>query len=329
MIVGPLKNNAQLSVIILSFICVALWLNNSFFSTGINIYSNRPEHIAYYFLFQHSPTFWFNQLIKLLVILGGAILLNMLVISQEITSKTNYLPAFFYILFAFCSEADSTINPILLANLFIIPALYFLMESYREDQALSAFFKAGLLMGITAFFYVYYVFLYPLAFIALFVLRAFNWREWTILLLGLLTPVYIYCSLNYLGTNDFLQTFQLIQKVLGDLQKPLISEYHIAFLFIIALLLLFALFQNIAKGFGNKIKTQKTKAILIWMLVFSFLLCFYKPTDYFVLLPCMIPLSILIGDYLAEIKQLKVSNTLLTICLGAFVLVYFHNIGIL
>src|ERR1700752_3383112 len=101
MIVGPLKNNGQLSVIILSVICVALWLNTSIFSSGLSIYSNSPEHIAYHFLFNHFPSFWFNQIMKLLVILGGAILLNLLVISQEITQKNNYLPAFFYILFAF------------------------------------------------------------------------------------------------------------------------------------------------------------------------------------------------------------------------------------
>src|SRR5690349_12627071 len=118
MIVGPLKNNAQLSVIILSIICVALWINTSIFSSNINVYSNTPEHIAYHFLFNHFPSFWFNQIIKLFVIIGGAILLNMLVISQEITSKTNYLPAFFYILFAFSTNSSPAIEPVLLANLF-------------------------------------------------------------------------------------------------------------------------------------------------------------------------------------------------------------------
>lgn len=328
MIVGPLKNNAQLSVIILSVICLALWLNSSVFSSGMTVDNQYPEHIGYHLLFQYFPSFWFNQIIRLLVIIGGAILLNILVISQEITSKTNYLPSFFYILFAFCSDADSSTNPILIANLFIIPALFFLMESYREEQALSAFFKSGLLMGLAAFFYVYYVLLYPLAFIALIILRPFHWREWLILLLGLFTPFYLFVNINYLGPGDFLTTFQLIQSVLSDLENPLISEYHIAFLLVIALLFLFSLFQNLSKGFGNKVKTQKTKFILLWMFLVSFLLCFYKPNDHFFLIPCMIPLSVLIGDYLAEIKQLKVSNTLLTLCLGAFVLVYFHSIGI-
>lgn len=329
MIVGPLKNNAQLSVIILSVIGVALWLNTSIFSPGVSIYKDSPEHVAYHFLFDHFPSFWFNQIIKLLVIIGGAILLNLLVISQEITSKNNYLPAFFYILFAFSTSANPSIEPILIANLFVIPAFYFLMESYREEQALTAFFKAGFFMGLSVFFYVNYLFLFPLAFIALFILRAFHWREWTILFIGLFVPTYIYCSLNYLGSNNFLQTFELIREVLTDLKRPLISEYHVAFLLVIVLLFVFALFQNITKGFGNKVKTQKTKLILLWMLLICVFLCFFKQNDNFILMPCMIPLSILIGDYLAEIRQLKVSNTLLTICLGAFVLVYFHAIGIL
>lgn len=329
MIVGPLKNNAQLSVIILSVICVALWLNTSIFSSGVDIYSNSPEHIAYNFLFQHFPSFWFNQLIKLLVIISGAILLNILVISQEIASKNNYLPAFFYILFAFSANSNPSIEPILFANLLIIPAFYFLMESYREEQALSAFFKAGFFMGLSAFFYVYYLFLFPLAFISLFILRAFHWREWIILFIGLFVPTYLYCGLNYLGTNDFLKTFEFIRTVLSDLKTPLISEYHIAFLLVVILLFVFALFQNVVKGFGNKVKTKKTKLILLWMSAFCISLCFYSQNNNFILMPCMIPLSILIGDYLAEIRQLKVSNTLLTLCLGAFVLVYFHGIGIL
>lgn len=329
MIVGPLKNNAQLSVIILSVICVTLWFNSSIFSTAVGIYHDSPEHIGYHFLFHNFPSFWLNQIIKLIVIVVGAILLNILVISQEITTKNNYIPAFFYILFSFSTSSSPFIEPILLANLFIIPSFYFLMESYREEQALSSFFNAGFFMGLSAFFYVNYLLWFPLAFIALFILRAFNLREWIVLFLGLLVPAYLYVGLNYLGTNNFLNTFSLITEVLTDLKKPLISEYHVAFLLVILFLFVFALFQNVTKGFGNKVKTQKTKLILLWMLAISVLMCFYEQNDRFILMPCMIPMSILIGDYLAEVKQLKVSNTLLTLCMGAFVLVYFHAIGIL
>ncbi len=329
MIVGPLKNNLQLSIIILSTLCLTLWINTLVFVSGTSIEDSTPEHILYNFLFNRNLSFVFKQIIMLFVVIIGGVLLNMFAIRQEIVSKTNHLPSLFYILFSFASNTNHSFDPILIANIFVMPALFFLMESYREEQALSDFFKAGFFMGLASFFYVHYIFLFPLSFIALIILRAFNWREWISLLLGLLTPYYIYVALNYITVNDFTQSFSLISTVLSDFQKPLVSEYDMAFLIMIALLFVFALFQSLTKGFGVKVKTKKTKFILLWMMALCLLMVFFKHKSDWLLMPCIIPLSVIIGDYLAELRQLKIANTLLTLCLGAFVLVYFHAIGIL
>jgi hypothetical protein len=48
-----------------------------------------------------------------------------------------------------------------------------------------------------------------------------------------------------------------------------------------------------------------------------------------ILLPCIIPLSIIIGDYISEIKQLKIANTLLVLFLGSFTIIYLHALGIM
>lgn len=329
MIVGPLKNNLQLSIIILSTLCLTLWINTLVFVSGSSIAENAPEHILYNFLFTQHLSFVFKQIIMLLVVVVGGVLLNFFAIRQEIISKANFLPCFFYILFSFSSNTGQSFDPILIANLFVIPALYFLMESYREEQALSDFFKAGFFMGLASFFYVHYLFLFPLSFIALIILRAFNWREWVILLMGLLAPYYIYIGLNYITTNDYTQAFLLISGALSNFQKPIVSEYDMAFLIMIVLLFLFAFFQGLTKGFGIKVKTKKTKFILIWMMAICILMVFFKHKSDWLLMPCIIPLSIIIGDYLAELRQLKIANTLLTLCLGAFVIIYFHSLGIL
>lgn len=329
MIVGPLKNNLQLSIIILSALCLTLWINTLVFVSGSSVTENTPEHILYNYLFNQNMSYVSKQVILLFSVIIGGILLNMFAIKQEIISKTNYLPSLFYILFSFSSNTSQSFDPILIANLFVIPALFFLMESYREEQALSDFFKAGFFMGLASFFYVHYLFLFPLSFIALIILRAFNWREWLILLLGLLASGYIYICLNYISSNDFTQSFGIISTVLTNFQKPLVSEYHLAFLIMIVLLFCFAFFQSLTKGFGVKVKTKKTKFILLWMMALCLLMAFFKHKSDWLLMPCIIPLSIIIGDYLAELRQLKIANTLLTLCLGAFVLVYFHAIGIL
>jgi hypothetical protein len=329
MIVGPLKNNIQASIIILLLISIGLWAGTFAFININTSIINHKEHILYSYFFENSHSLILNQIITLVTIMIGAFFINFLAIEQEITLKTNYLPALFYILFAFSGNTKSAIEPILTANLFILPSLYFLINSYRKDHALADFFKAGLFMGLASFFCIHYIVVFPLSFIALIILRPFNWREWSILLLGLITPLYIYVTLCYLIANDTFAVFAMMKESISTMQKPIISEYYIGFIFIIVLTFMFALFMNMSRGFGNKVKTKKTKYILIWMLLFCLLMVFFEQVSDMFLLPCIIPLSIIIGDYLSEIKQLKIANTLLILFIGGFSIIYLHALGII
>ncbi len=329
MIVGPLKSNIQLSIIMLLLLCIGSW---GFTFSFINISAeqiNYKEHILYSFFFGLGLSFYVNQIITLLVILLGAFFVNFLVVEQEITSKTNYLPAFFYMLFAFSATTRSIVEPILVANLFILPALYFLINSYRRDYALMEVFKSGIFMGLASFFCIHYIVVFPLMFIALIILRPFNWREWIIMLIGLITPLYVYVSICYLTTNNAFEVFGMIREATSSLQKVIISEYYLAFILMAILTFVFALLNYFAKGFGGKVKTQKTKYVLLWMLLLSLLMVFFEQVSDMLLLPCIIPLSIFIGDYLAEIKQLKIANTLLGLFIGGFSIIYLHALGVI
>lgn len=329
MIVGPLKNNVQLSVIILLIMCLGLWINSFLFATHSIPDINHQEDILYHLFFDGIFSKIAKQILTLLAILSGAFLVNFITISQEITAKTNFLPSFVYILFAFTFSNHNTIEPVLIANLFALPSIYFLIKSYREEQALSEFYKTGILMGLASFFYIHYIYLFPICFVALVILRAFNWREWCVLLMGLLTPLYIYLCLSYLSNNPVADELLLMKLSLTVVKTPIVSEYYLVFLIILVILFVFALFNYLSKGFGSKIKTQKTKYILLWMCLFCFLMVFFEHPSDDLLLPCIIPLSIIIGDYLAEIKQLKIANTLLVLLMGGFAIVYLHVLGII
>ncbi len=329
MIVGPLKSNIQASVIMLVFLSILAWASTFAFINLDSSLINYKEHILYYYFFGGELSFTLNQIITLIIILIGAFFVNFLCIEQEITSKTNYLPAFFYILLAFSSATKNSIEPILLANLFLLPSLYFLINSYRQDYALAEFFKAGLFMGLASFFCIHYIIVFPLSFISLIILRAFNWREWIVLLLGLITPLYIYLSICYLTSEDYFAVFGMIKEATSSIQKPIVSEYYFGFIFIIILSFGFALIRYLSNGFGNKVKTKKTKYVLLWMLLFCLIIMLFEQVSDMILLPCIIPLSIFIGDYLAEIKQLKIANTLLIIIIGTFTIIYLHALGII
>jgi len=329
MIVGPLKSNIQVSVILLVFLSIVAWSCSYAFVNIDDSTVNYREHIFYYYMFGKGLSFTLTQIITLVVVILGAFFVNFLCIEQEITSKTNYLPAFFYILFSFSATNKNIVEPILLANLFVLPALYFLINSYRQDYALTEFFKAGICMGLASFFCIHYIVVFPLSFIALIILRPFNWREWSILLIGLLTPLYIYLSICYLTVEDYFAVFGMMKEATSSIQKPIVSEYYFGFIFISILSFVFALVRYLSKGFGGKVKTQKTKYILLWMLLFCLIMVAFEQVSDMILLPCIIPLSIFIGDYLSEIKQLKIANTLLLIFLGSFLVIYLHALAVI
>ena len=263
------------------------------------------------------------------MILLGSLFVNFLVIEQEITSKTNYLPSFFYILFSFSASSKSVVEPILVANLFILPALYFLINSYRKDYVLSEIFKSGIFIGLASFFCIHYIVVFPLVFFALIILRPFNWREWIIMFVGLVTPLYLYVSVCYLSTTDAFAVFGMMREAISTIQKPIISEYYIAFILMTVLAIIFSLFHYLSKGFGGKVKTQKTKYVLLWMLVLCLLMVFFEQVSDMILLSCIIPLSIFIGDYLSEIKQLKIANTLLVFFVASFSIIFLHALGVI
>ena len=329
MIVAPLKSNVQLSIILLLLLCIGAWgCSFAFVNTEISSI-NYKEHILYNLLFSDTLSFGLNKIIGLFIILLGAFFVNFLAIEQEITSKTNYLPAFFYLVFAFSASTKNVVEPVLLANLFILPSLYFLINSYRQDYALAEFFKAGIFMGIASFFCIHYIVVFPVSLFALVILRPFNWREWSVLLIGLLTPLYIYVSICYLATNDAFAVFGMMKEATSTMQKPILSEYYIGFVFITILIFIFSLTHYVGKGFGGKVKTQKTKYILLWLLVFCSLMVFFEQKSDMVLLPCIVPLSIIIGDYISEIKQLKIANTLIVLFIASFIVIYLHALGVI
>ena len=329
MIVAPLKSSLQVSIIIILLLSIGLWCSTFLFVNTNPFIINYKEHIlySYFFLNGFSPNV--NQLINLGVILLGAFLVNFLAIEQEITAKTNYLPAFFYVLFAFSASTSAIVEPLLTANLFILPALFYLINSYKKSEALTEFFKAGLFMGLASFFCIHFIVVFPLSLIALFILRPFNWREWSILLFGLCAPLYIFMCISYITTNEAFTVFNMMQEATSSLQMPIISEYYVCFIGVIILGFFLALLKYIGKGFGGKVKTQKTKYILLWMFLLCLLMVFFEQMSDMILLPCIIPLCIILSDYIFDIKQLKIANTLLLLFLGSFSIIYLHALGLI
>lgn len=328
MVIGVLKRGltTALPVLILFFIVVFL---TSVFSAN-NLKSNSYENVVY-FLMKNSITSTFSiTLINLFILASGALLISFYSIRQEIVEKANYIPPFLYVFFGSITMSNSLLHPSLVANVFILISLIYVTETYREENVLSQIFGGALFTSLATFFYINYAFFIFFYFIALIILRAFNWREWLVAVLGLAAPVFIYTCIGYLINLPFTNFFVYFLNLFTNFQRPVISEYFYPLFFYLIILLLLVAGKHFTKGLGGKIKTQKKMGLMYWLLLLSLINFFSKNNNsYFPLVASIIPISVLLSDYFYNIKQLKISNTLLFLLLASGALVFLTKLDLI
>ena len=329
MIVGLLKNRTQVSIFSLLIIGISLFAYNLAISASFIELNNVQDNLLYNLIFSN---FYISSisytLLNFVLILVGALIINLVSINSEIVSKENLLPALFYFIFAFSSITSNQLQPILISNLFLLLSLHYLFNSYRVENALFELFNVGFLISLASCFYTYYVLIVALGIIGLFILKPLNWRELLCFILGVALPLYLFMSFAYLNGSDFQKPFSLFSNALKHINTPIFSEYYLILTCSLIFLILLSIGFYFKNGFGSRVKIKKAKFILIWLGVLCLIISFIDTSSAMILLPCAIPFSIIIGDYIGEIKQLKVANTLLSVVLIGFAIICMHNLGV-
>lgn len=328
MIVGTLKKGLKgalpiLIIFFIGFFTIAL------FSSKTSL-SDNYINIFYNYLIKNCNQVVIINAINFFVLCIGAILISVFTIRQEVVDKSNYIPAFLYLFFGGIILDNQLIHPSFIANIFILSALIYITETYREEYAVPMLFNSAFFTSLAMFFYMNYAFFVFLFFICLVVLRPFNWREWVVGMLGLIAPIFIYACISYLTNNNYNDFFTNLRNLFYYFQKPLISEYFYPLLFLLLILVFLTIGKHLTKGLGSKIKTQKNLGIIYWFLLLSLVNFFSRNNNYyFPLIASVIPISILLSDYFYNIKQLKVANTLFFLLLAASSFLFLMKLSVI
>src|SRR5690606_35852570 len=84
-----------------------------------------------------------------------------------------------------------------------------------------------------------------------------------------------------------------------SLKVPSFSEYFVPLSITLFILIVVSILYNLINGFGNTVKKQKAKSILLWVLFFSSFGFFSGGANSSgILLTYAFPLSFFIGDFL-------------------------------
>ncbi|MBX3164292.1 MAG: hypothetical protein KF900_07400 [Bacteroidetes bacterium] len=259
----------------------------------------------------------------------GTVWIALITQNQEVVDKQNYFPVFLYLLFGVACVSPMHVTSQIFTNVFVLYSVYKLLDTYREDQALKDVFEAAFWLSVSAFVTISSVIYVPLFFIILLILRAFHWREWAVAVIGFLLPVFIYECVAYLTNFNRWYIFDAVELYFQSLRLPSFSEYYLPLSLTLFVMLLISIFYNLANGFGNTVKKQRAKTILLWFLFFSTLGFFSGGANSSsIILTYSFPLSFFIGDYLFSLKSLKISNTILALLLFCVAIVFMAQFGL-
>lgn len=328
MFVGLLNKGLRGSLVLLSIIFLTSAITLYFAPKSLEI--NNYPNVFYNYFSQKLTNKLLIVILNFLFVGIGVLLISFIAVKQEVVDKQNYFPVFIFLLLSIVSINPNQLTPQIITNVFVLYSIYKLLDTYRKENVLSQLFEAAFWLGISAYITISSIISFPLFFIVLLILRPFYWRDWAIAILGFIAPIFICESIAYLSDYSQWYLFKSVAVFLQFLKPPSLSEYFLPLTTFLVITLLFAVFQNLVRGFGNTVKKQKAKIILFWFLFFATFGFFSGGANSSsIILIYAFPLSFFIGDFLYGLKQTKIANTILVFFLLCVLVVFLGEYNVM
>ncbi|MCQ2273495.1 MAG: hypothetical protein MJZ86_01740 [Bacteroidales bacterium] len=248
------------SVIIL-IVSLAMWMGVFIHPQPIPIDGGGP---IFYWLTSHL-SMRAGAIIAYLLVIFQAVLLNSLLYQYKIIPQNTMMPALFYVLAM--SVGSPTLTPMILGNTLLILAISQMMiTSTLLSLTIDKTFGAASLMSLaTIFCPAMMVFYVPLIF-NMFNYSLYNWRDWTMLILGILAP-YILVETYYYMTGEMFYRNYLLFYEMTDIDIKFthtVTNWAMSVAFILILLLgLVAISVNTQSSTVNLQKNTTTIMVFI------------------------------------------------------------------
>jgi hypothetical protein len=261
-------------------------------------------------------------LLSLSMIVLQSFLLAAVINRNAVLRDTSHLPSLMYVILMSCFPEQLSFNPLLFSNFFIIFFLHALFQFYKTESASINAMDAGIFIGIASLFYWPCLFLFPLIWAALIILRPFQWREWIASVLGVMLPFIFFAA--YLFWFDML-SLQSIKAILEPFYKVQFSTVYNKTYIILFVILAFIVVASLIKfsqdlSTFSKLRTRKFLLLFVWFFVFAVLSYLVSSKKTMISLSFLaIPLSVLISNYFLSLKNQVLAELLFLILLGAVI----------
>lgn len=131
-----------------------------------------------------------------------ALLLNYIINSHRLMEVVTGLPGLFYLFIIALFNEHIYLSPPFFAAFGVLSALAIIYNSYNND-GFTLFYNAGFAIAIASLFYLPALLLIVFVFIGLTVTRIIRWRQWVVVVMGVVTP-YILIGTWFFLTDRFI-----------------------------------------------------------------------------------------------------------------------------
>jgi len=197
------RNNSPYTAIILFIFTLVLQVQSLMHA----VLPQASEHqLVYGYVLQFCSVFFGKSafafsLLAVFILYAQAIFLNAIVAQFKLYKHNTYLVSFSFIALCSLHPALSNFSPLLLVNIFVLLAIRELLKMKQAQQVNKELFNLGFIIMMAALIHFSSILLLLFLFIALLILRPFNFREWMIAFVGLLMPLYFFGVLLFWQDN--------------------------------------------------------------------------------------------------------------------------------
>ena len=230
-------------------------------------------------------------------------------------NERTFLPALIYILFGGFFPDHQLLNPVIPASIFLMLAMYRIMDGYHKTGTAYNYFDAGILISTGSLFYGNLIWFGLLVIIGIAIMRTGNLKEIVISVLGLLTPYFITFGIYYVIGKDSGALMRLIRDNLfhRSIYYPF-PKLTIVALILISALLIVSIIQLMQRMNTKKIKSRKTFTLLLWIFIIAVIVYFAVPSASVELIWLMgIPVSYITTHYYVFVKKKLVPEILFSV----------------
>jgi hypothetical protein len=218
------------------------------------------------FILAPNWSYWPTASFQFGILLINALLLNWVFNSQEFLEKNTFIISLNYLIFNsfFIDFGQFSWTPIVQTCSILLLAIFFSIRP--QNDARKSAFNAGFIFGLALLFCSYLALFIPVLLIMLIVLRTLQFRELLLLILGILTPISLIYSVEYIFQVNRVFPFNV------HFQLAQLHWFEITILSLLHILLIFGLMGLRARLLKASLRLKKQVQVLNVFTFFTWLL---------------------------------------------------------